>query len=121
MHPLNTFPSLLDFGRLSPFLIRVVIGLFLIYLGRERQKKNFSPLSFVYYVFGITILLGFYTQVSSIAGVVLLNFDFYVDFWEKGKSNPVPKYLYFLYVIAGLALISLVFSGAGAFAFDMPF
>lgn len=121
MHPLNTFPALLDFIRLSPFIIRVVVGFFIIAIGKERSKKNLSSLSIVYYVCGIMLILGFYTQISSILGGVLLKFDFYLEYWKSRKTVPVPRYFYFLYTIATMALISLLFSGAGFLAFDMPF
>ncbi len=121
MQPLNTFPALLDFARLSPFIIRIVIGLFIIYLGRERTDKKFSALSLTYYFCGVFLIIGFYTQLSSLAGIALLKFDFYVDYWQSRKTKPVPKYFYFLYAITVLVLVSLLFSGAGLFAFDMPF
>lgn len=121
MHPLNTFPTLLDYGRFAPFFIRVVIGLFIIYLGKNRQNKKFKATSYVYYLFGLFLIAGYYTQISSIVGIVILKFDFYVDYWKDRNSRPVPKYFYFLYAIAGLVLVSLVFSGAGLWALDMPF
>lgn len=120
MHPLNTFYTLLDYQRFSPFILRIVIGIFILYLGRERQKKG-SFLSYIYYICGLFLVGGYYTQLSSIIGIILLKFDFYVDYWKDRKSKPVPKYFYFLYTIAGFVLISLIFSGAGLWAFDMPF
>lgn len=121
MHPLNTFPGLLDYSRLAPFIIRLAVGIFIIYLGRNRQSKKFKTLSLVYYIFGLFLVSGYYTQISSIVGIVLLKLDFYVDYWKDRKTKPVPKYFYFLYAIAGLVLVSLIFSGAGLLALDMPF
>ncbi|MFZ2523489.1 MAG: hypothetical protein WAW92_03855 [Minisyncoccia bacterium] len=121
MQPLNTFPDLLDFGRISPFIIRVIVGLFIIYLGKQGINKKFNALSFVYYLCGFFLVLGYYTQISSIVGALLLKLDFYMNYWKNRKSVPIPKYFYFLYTIASLVLISLLFSGSGAFALDMPF
>lgn len=120
MTPLNTFPHLLDYYRYSFFIVRVIVGLFVIALGKERQNKK-SILAYVYYIFGATLVLGYYTQVSAIVGIILLKFDFYVDYWRDRKIRPVPKHFYYLYAMAGLILVSLVFSGAGMWAFDMPF
>lgn len=120
MYPLNTFPRLLDYYRFSFFIVRVIVGLFIIALGKERQDKK-SVLAYVYYVCGATILAGYYTQVSAIVGIILLKFDFYVDYWRERENRPVPKHFYFLYAMAGLILVSLIFSGAGMWAFDMPF
>jgi hypothetical protein len=121
MHPLNTFPVLLDFIRLSPFIIRLAVGFLIVSIGRDRSKKSLSALSFVYYICGLTIIFGFYTQISSILGIALLKTDFYLDYWRNRKFVPIPKHMYFLYTISSFALISLLFSGAGFLAFDMPF
>lgn len=120
MHPLNTFPILLDYVRIAPFILRVTIGIFILFLGRERQKKN-SFLSYVYYLCGLFLVGGYYTQLSAIAGIALLKFDFYVDYWRNRKNKPFPELYYFLYSITGIILITLIFTGAGVWAFDMPF
>lgn len=121
MHPINTFPALLDFVRLSPFIIRLVAGLFIFALGRDRQRKPFKEFSVIYYALGLAVMLGWYTQYASIFGIVLLKLDFYIDYWKKRKSVPVPKHYYFLYSMAILILVSLLFSGGGFQALDMPF
>ncbi len=121
MNPLNTFPVLLDYIRFSPLILRLIIGVFLLILGSQRMKKDFSFLSIFYFVFGATLILGFYTQISSIAGIVLLKADFYLEYWKNRKSHPVPKNYYILYTIAVVVLISLIITGAGLFALDMPF
>ena len=121
MNPLNTFPIILDFVRLSPFLLRVIVSVFLISLGRDRSKKDFAWLSIFYFFFGILILLGLYTQISAIVSIVILKVDFYLDYWKNRKIIPVEKNSYFLYWMAGIILISLLFTGAGFRALDLPF
>lgn len=120
MHPLNTFPELLDFVRISPFLLRVVVGVLIIYLGRQEQKKD-SFLSYAYYICGLFLMVGFYTQITSIVGLVLLKYSIYVNYWKDRRTSPVSGHIYFLYAISGLILVSLLFSGAGFLALDMPF
>ncbi len=121
MNPLNTFPNLLDYVFFTPLLLRFVLGVFIIYLGKERLRKSFSYLSLLYFIVGTTLILGFYTQISAILGIVVLKLDFYFDFWKNRQTSPVPRNYYFFYTIAMAVLASLLFTGAGAFAFDMPF
>ncbi len=121
MNPLNTFPALLDFLRLSPLLLRIVVGLFIISLGYDRKNKAYSYISVLYFILGSTLILGFYTQISSLAGIALLKLDFYFDYWKNRKVTPVPRNYYMLYAIATIVLLSLLFTGAGAKALDMPF
>ena len=64
--------------------------------------------------------MGFYTQISSLVGIVLLKLDFYLDYWKNRKNASVPVNYYLLYGLAGIVLVSLVLTGAGAFAFDIP-
>lgn len=120
MHPLNTFPLLLDFGRLAPFILRITIGIFIIYLGRERQRRD-SVLSYVYYLCGLFLVGGYYTQLASIVGIAIIKFNFYIDHWINRKNKPVTTEHYFLYILTGMILISLIITGAGLWAFDMPF
>ncbi len=121
MHPLNTFPFLLDFIRLGPFILRLVVGIFIISLGLRRKNKDYSWLSVFYFIFGATIMIGFYTQISSIVGIVLLKTDFYLEYWRRRKTTSISINYYFLYTIVIIVLLSLLVTGAGHFAFDMPF
>ena len=81
MNPLNTFPFLLDFVRFSPFILRVVVALTLITLGRMRLQKSMPIASVPYFIFGTALLLGFYTQISSIVYIIILMADFHFEFW----------------------------------------
>ncbi len=121
MHPLNTFPILLDFLRVAPFILRIVVGIFIISLGLSRKNKDLSWLSVFYFIFGASLILGFYTQISSIVGIILLKVDFYLDYWKNRKTNPINQNYYFLYTLVVIILLSLLVTGAGAYAFDMPF
>lgn len=120
MHPLNTFPFLLDFERLAPLILRIVVGVFIIFLGREKQKRD-SVLSYAYYLCGLFLIAGYYTQLSSILGIGILKFNFYIDYWRNKKNKPISMEHYFLYAIPGIILLSLIITGAGLWAFDMPF
>ncbi len=121
MNPLNTFPALLDYIIFAPIILRLAVGFFIISLGKDRLKKDLSFLSIFYFIFGAALILGFYTQISSIASILLLKTDFYLEYWRNRKINPVPKNYRMLYTMAIVILLSLLVTGAGAFALDMPF
>ncbi|MFZ2621487.1 MAG: hypothetical protein WAX85_03000 [Minisyncoccia bacterium] len=120
MHPLSIFPRLLDFSLLAPTVLRVVVALFVIYLGLNRYKKEYNYASIVYIISGGLIILGLYIQIASIIAIAVLKFDFYVDFYIKRKTKPVEIDKYFLYGAMGVILLSLLVTGPGLFAFDLP-
>lgn len=116
MHPLVVFPQILFLGLLAPFLLRITVGVFIIYLGKERYYKNIQWLSIIHVISGICLFIGLYTQISAIAGIVLIAFEFYLENTEK-KISTEKK---ILYAISVVILISLLFTGAGFLALDRP-
>ena len=120
MHPLSIFPELLTYGLLAPFLLRLIVGYLILCLGWTRYKKPYKWTTVLYAVFGVMLIIGLYTQIIAIVSIILLKFDYYVDFYKDRKSTPVPKMVTFLYVMAILILLSLLFTGPGAYAFDLP-
>ena len=116
MHPLTTFPILLDFGLISPFLLRIAVSLFILYIGFERYKKPYKWTSIIYIISGILLLIGLYTQIASIIGILVVSFDF----WANKKTTEPTKERFILYAIVKIILISLIFTGAGFLAFDLP-
>jgi hypothetical protein len=121
MHPLTTFPNLLDYVGFSPLVLRLSVGIFLLMLGSQRLKRNYSFLCLFYFVFGLTLILGFYTQISAIVTVLLLKIDFYLEYWKNRRATPVPKNYYALYILTSVMTLTLLLTGAGLFALDMPF
>ena len=130
---INLFPQFFVFSLLAPFILRIVLGLILIYHGYPKLFKAFQgtvsyfesvgikPAKFwvivvglVEFLGGIFILIGFLTQLAAI--LVSLEFLFIV-FGLKIKKG--FKELEFDLAILAIAL-SLIFLGAGAFAVDIP-
>lgn len=131
---LNPFPELLAFGLLAPFIIRICLGTIFVRHGYFKLFKNHESaigsfkmagewakalviaVGSIELIGGIMLLAGFLTQVValSLAALVL------VVTILKTKSDNVPGrdlgFMAFLF----LTLISLIFSGAGFFAFDIP-
>ncbi len=116
MHPLSIFPSLLTFGLLAPFLLRVGVGLFIILFGWERFNKPYKLSSIIYFATGIMLMVGLYTQVVVIIGIILIKFDYFVD----RKFSPISKDKMIIYFLVAVILLSLLVTGPGLFAFDLP-
>lgn len=132
---LNTFPTLLSFGLIAPLILRVTLGLVLIGIGIltisqkrlsfiEYFKLHNFPLPLILpWVFGIVeiivgifLIVGLSTQIAAIISVFLL-LNLYS--FETNNDNILP-YSSSLYLILSIVALSLLFSGAGFFALDLP-
>lgn len=135
---LNTFPNLLFLGLLSPFLIRITVGVIFIWIGysyifkdrvivAEQLKKRWPKGAsfFMYFggifeiITGIFLFVGFLTQIASIVGMLIALDALFVKMFYKDLDR-VAKYNKLFYILLFIASLSLLFSGAGAFAFDLP-
>ena len=132
---LNPFPELLSYSTLAPFVLRLVIGLVFLDLGilkfkseRSRwitsfQALHLNPAQLVVTIFGLIevvggalLLLGAWTQIAALTFVILVGLEFYIEY----KDASVLKRDIVFYVLVLAIAASLLFSGAGAFAFDIP-
>ena len=135
MHPLNPFPELLTYGLLAPTLIRFVLGFLFINLGflklrreKERwmifaQSLKLTPpelwvkgMASLEIVGGAMLLAGYYTQWAALA---LLLFTLKELWVERTEDALVSRDIVF-YILIATMLASLLFSGAGFLAFDLP-
>ncbi len=135
MAMLNTFPSLLTYSLLAPLILRVVLGVILIDLGllkfrgeKSRWMNTFEGLNFkpaeplvsvmglIEIIGGLMLVVGLYTQIAALIFVVLFAIEFYIEYAE---ANVLKRDLVF-YVLCLAISLSLLLSGAGAFAFDIP-
>lgn len=129
---LNVFPALLTFRFLAPTIIRVVLGGLVVYLGLQKlvanktiatepaEKSTLGVLSFVATIeilSGLALIAGAYTQIAAIIVSVLTIIFSILKLRGKNPTGfPIP-----INTLILAAAISLVFSGAGLFAFDLPF
>lgn len=120
MNTLSLFPQLLTFEIFSALILRIIASLFVINLGLSRYNKAYKWSSVFYFISGGLVFVGLYTQASAILGVLVLKFDFYIDYWMNKNTNPVSREKFFLYGMAILIMLSLLLTGPGAFAFDLP-
>lgn len=132
---LNPFPDLLNYALLAPFLLRVVLGLVFIDLGvlkfrgekrrwittfealRLRPARTFVPLYGALQVAGgVLLLIGLWTQVAALVFALFTFSELYVEWTEGDVLKRDLSFYLFLFVIS----VSLLLTGAGAFAFDIP-
>lgn len=132
---LSIFPTLLVFGLFAPFLLRVALGLVFIRfglhkLGRGRADKiaffeslgwkpgKFFAIGFgaIELVVGLLLVVGLYTQLAAlVAAIIALG----ALILKRKATHGIESSRGFLLLLLIIAL-SLLVSGAGAFAFDLP-
>ena len=116
MHPLSTFPDLLSFVRVAPLLLRVCVSLFILFLGWKVSKTSYKWAAIIYVISGVMLILGFYTQIASIIGILVLKFDF----WKNKKTRAFNINEKILYGIFTIILLSLLVTGPGFLSLDLP-
>lgn len=116
MHTLTTFPYLLNFGFIAPTLLRIGVAIFLLYLTKERYHKKYKGASILYLIAASALLLGYQTQFGAILGIILVKFDY----WTEKNGVAFVSEKTFLYGLPVIILLSLLFTGPGFFAFDLP-
>lgn len=121
------FPSLLTFSFFAPTVLRVISASIFLREGYRMTKsaQSVSPkssvmlwyLAIIEITVGVSFLVGFWTQLGAILGIFLTLKLIY--FKKKGRDTwareSIPTYL----LLLGIC-VSLLVTGAGAFAFDLP-
>lgn len=121
---LNPFPSLLIFGFFAPTILRVAVALLSFYVAyvtwRAEAGKATSPVGWASIVANIVIggmlLVGYYTQWAALIALLMRLASFVLPrTYQHFVVLPTSTRL-----LAIALLISLLFTGAGALAFDLP-
>lgn len=132
---LNIFPDLLTYGLVSATIVRLIVGFVLIKFGISTisthrkaaikkliENKYPSPetmvwiLGFIKIITGAFLIFGFLTQVATlVAAYIFLNLLIIDD-----QEDEIFKQTDLFYLIMILLSVSLLFSGAGFFAMDLP-
>ena len=132
---LNPFPDLLAYSLLAPLFLRLVLGLIFIDLGalklqgeKERWITSFDalylrPADFFVVVYGIVqimggllLLFGLWTQVAALAFAILTGIELIIEWSMREVLKRDLTFYLLIFVIS----ISLLLTGAGAYAFDIP-
>src|SRR3989338_3462285 len=131
---LNIFPDLLSYSFFAPFILRVVLGLVFVVHGYPKLFGGFTqtvgffdsigikPAKFWVFVVGaveffggIALILGFATQIAA----ALIAINMLVAIWKvKFKMGFMNGYEFDLVLL--IVALSLVLTGAGAYAIDLP-
>lgn len=132
---LNPFPDLLAFSLLAPFFLRIVLGISYARFGYLKLiKSGLIKISFlkkdylkpeILFVLvvglleavgGVLLVLGMFTQiVSLVLGMLILG-----TIVIKLRNGAILSSELGYYVLLLVVTFSLLFSGAGAFAIDLP-
>ncbi|MBX4198813.1 hypothetical protein KW800_00860 [Candidatus Parcubacteria bacterium] len=117
---LNPFPELLSYSTLAPFILRVVLGLVFLDLGILKIKRKHlswpALLGAIEVIGAIMLFVGFYTQIAALAIVITTATELYIE-W---KDSQVLKGDFVFYLLLLAISLSLLLTGAGAFARDIP-
>ncbi len=133
---LNIFPELITFVLFAPLLLRVVVGSYFLYWGIEFLKKDRYAdcatslrvewgslgilfiwyLSFFEIIVGAFLITGFLTQAAAIGGMLIAGKLYYLQ-----RTYPsVAKNERATYILIFVVCLSLLLSGAGVLAIDIP-
>ncbi len=116
----SLFPSLLSFQSFAPLLLRVTLGaVFLLWaynIFKKRETGKRRALGILDAVVGISLVVGFLTQLSALVCAIMLGFRLFKKIQSKTFLTDGINYYLILFVIS----ICLIFTGAGFIAFDLP-
>jgi len=117
---LSLFPSLLAFEQIAPFLLRVTLAIVFLFWAYRKLRVGGSTVGMLYAILealiGISLIFGFYMQLGALIAAIILGIRLLRKIGSKSFFTDGVNYYFLLFVIA----LSLLFLGAGAFAFDMP-
>ena len=132
---LSIFPSLLILGIFAPFILRVAVGVYFFYTGyqhlqveqgsvmrevAQKYERFAKPIvifaALIEIVIGLSLAVGFLTQFAALIGMIYI----LKLLWFK-KDYPVfVKRERVFYLMVFVILLSLLLTGAGAPAIDLP-
>lgn len=131
---LNPLPGFLDYAFFAPTLLRLVAAAVFVYLAMYHFKHKQAALheisilhpniagavlSMYTVLEGLVafgLFFGAYTQIAALVGMVIC---IKVLFLRRALHHTVP-FSRSTYVVLGVVCFSLLLTGAGAFAFDLP-
>lgn len=112
---LSFFPELLYLGPFAGFLIRLALAA-LFFISASRRVRATPVILKIFGavdgVIALALIVGFATQLASLAAFVCLTYWFF-----KRDVSPFPRSTV---ALAGAMSLSLLILGPGPFAFDLP-
>jgi len=112
---LSLFPELLFLAPLAAFVIRIATGLTLVYMASKHITVSTTAVRTLGVVEGIAALLliaGAYTQAAALAGIVIVLFSLFAPSYRTLPRSTL--------ILLAILALSLIVTGAGPFAVDLP-
>jgi uncharacterized membrane protein YphA (DoxX/SURF4 family) len=135
MQTFNLFPELFSYSLLAPLILRIVIGLVFLNLGflkLGKEKKGWisslsilgvkpagfftTLLGLVEIIGGFLLIGGAYTQVAALVLAVISTCELLIEYEEES----ILKRDMVFYLLLTAICASLILSGAGLYAIDVP-
>lgn len=138
---LSAFPDLLTYGLLAPFILRLALAFYMGSIGLENLKRKnvgagstpsasesmVPELPWLPYkkesiyggfnmIIATLITIGLFTQVAALIAFLVIVLEWRI----KKEPGILWQSEHISMLLAGAIAISLLFSGAGFFAFDWP-
>ncbi|MES2014806.1 MAG: hypothetical protein V4437_03275 [Patescibacteria group bacterium] len=113
----SLFPSLFTYTFFAPLILRVSIALIFFEAARGtwKEKRKGQIVSFASAILGIALLLGALTQLAALFGIVKI----IMLMLQKKVPSIFHKKAFALLALA--ILVSLILTGPGALAIDLPY
>jgi len=123
MHPVSLFPSLLTYSQVAPLIIRAALGITLIYAGYQKIKGRGTSSGSNSVIYGVAeiaialfLVIGLFTQLAALLNAVIL----VIKLGFKAREGKFLSDGINYYILLLTMAISLMFTGAGFLAFDLP-
>ncbi len=112
---LSLFPELLFLAPFSAFLIRVAVAVVLAMIAQRRIRSGESysvSLGAVEAVLALMLLIGLYTQAAALTALVLAIVSLFYPAIRTAPRSTLA--------LMAVMLLTLLLTGPGPFAFDLP-
>ena len=120
---LSVFPSLLSFQPYSPFIIRLTLGFILLFWTYRTFAKpdlfsttKIKMISLMEGIASLFIIIGLFTQVAVTIIIIDLLLRLIIKICNKAFFSDGVNYYFIILILA----ISLLLTGPGFLAFDLP-
>jgi len=120
---LSLFPYFLNYQQLGPFLIRIVVGITLAYFGYRKVRgymdssgSNSKMYGYVEMFVALFLIIGLFTQLAALINALIL----VIKLSFKARDGKLFTDGINYYILLLVMVLSLVVTGPGFFAFDLP-
>ncbi len=119
---LSLFPSLLTYQQIGPLLIRLVLGITLLFFGYKKlvnkgtsSGSNAKGYGVIEIFISIFLIIGLFTQLAALLNAAIL----VIKLGFKARDGKFLTDGINYYILLLIMAISLLFTGPGFFAYDL--